>query len=77
MAERQALSAEDFFSTISKNDLKGIGLGDVAYLRRYVISGHQVFVLHAADGSALSVEDNESILKQDAGLQELSLVTVH
>lgn len=77
MAERQDLSVEDFLSNVSKSDLKTLGLGDVAYLRHHVIRGHRIFVLHAADGSALTVRDNENLVREDAGSQGLDLITVH
>ena len=75
--EKQQLSELDFFSSISKNDLRGLGVGNVAYLKRYTIEGKRVFVLHAADGAALEVQKTESVLKESAQYQDLNLVTVH
>ncbi|MBI3440202.1 MAG: hypothetical protein HY052_00055 [Proteobacteria bacterium] len=77
MSERQNLSMLDLLSTVSKSDLKGLGLGDVAYIRRHAMNGHRIFVLHAADGGALAMQNNEDSLRHDASFQELDLVTVH
>lgn len=67
----------DFLSPISKNDLKRIGMGEVAYVKKYLIDGKPAFVLHAADGTALAVQGNNVAAKNSAHQQELELVAIH
>ncbi|MCE9507238.1 MAG: hypothetical protein K8R48_02835 [Alphaproteobacteria bacterium] len=75
--DKRDLSAQDFFSALSKNDLKDLGVGNVAYIRRHIIDGQATFVLYAADGEQLMAQNSENILQQDACHQDLNLVTVH
>jgi len=77
MKDQHRLLTQDFFASISKNDLKELGVGNVAYVKRYVVRGHEAFVLHAADGAALAVQSSESIARQNAYYQDLELATVH
>jgi hypothetical protein len=71
------LSVQDFFSALSENDLKVLGVGNIAYIKQHTINGRTTFVLHAADGEELMAQNSENALQQDARHQDLNLVTVH
>ena len=74
----KALLEQDFLSLImSEGDLKTLGVGDVAYIKKYLIKGREVYVLHAADGSAVDVEENEAEVLKSANKYELNLVSLH
>lgn len=75
--DQRHMQVQDFFSDVSKSDLKNMGLGDVAYVRRYILRGYKAFVLHAADGTALAVQSSEVAAKQNAYNEDLNLATVH
>jgi hypothetical protein len=77
MKNNQQLTAEDFLLSISKGDLQELGVGEVGYVRHCIIDGQLSFVLHAADGSELTVQESETAAKQSADHQDLDLVTVH
>jgi|GEM_PF-823250 len=74
----KTLLEQDFLSLImSEGDLKTLGIGDVAYVKEYLIKGKTIFVLHAADGSALDVEEREEEVFKTANKYELNLVSLH
>jgi hypothetical protein len=74
---KRHLSAQDFFAAMSPGDLKDLGVGNIAYIKRHIINGQATFILHAADGEELMAQNSENILQQDARHQDLNLVTVH
>lgn len=71
------LSDRDFFSAISESELGRLGVGDVAYVKRHLVGGQAVFVLYAADGTALAAQKNAAAAESSAYDQDLDLVTVH
>ncbi len=72
------LQEQDFLSVVmSEGDLKGLGVGDVAYIKSYDIKGRIAFVLHAADGSTIDVEDTETEAVRSAYQNDLNVVAVH
>lgn len=74
----RSLLGDDFLSFImSEGDLKSLGMGDVAYIRRHNIKGREVFILHAADGEALDVGEHEEETFKIADTYELNLVSLH
>lgn len=75
--EKQYLLDKDFFSSMSAGELGKLGVGDVAYVRRHTVNGKTAFILHAADGTALTAQRNEDMLRSDAQEHDLELVTVH
>jgi hypothetical protein len=77
MKNNQHSSSQEFLLAMSQGDLKELGVGDVGYVRHYIINGQPAFVLHAADGAELAVQESETAVKQSADHQDLNLVTVH
>ena len=62
---------------MSQNDLKKLGLEEVAYVKKYRVRGQTAFVLHAADGTALAVQDNAGAVQASAQHQDLEVVPLH
>jgi len=72
------LRSKDFLSVVmSEGDLKGLGMGDVAYIKSYDVKGKLAYVLHAADGTTIEVEDNENDAILSAYHNDLNIVAVH
>ena len=63
--------------SISSADLKTLGKGEVAYIRKYRMKGEPAFVLHAADGTAISVQKDVTGARITAQQQDLDIVPVH
>jgi hypothetical protein len=62
---------------MSQADLKNLGLDEVGYVKKYSMNGKPAWVLHAADGRALAVQDNADAARVSAQHQDLDLVPVH
>ncbi len=73
----ERLTDQELFADMSKGDLKDLGLGDVAYVKRYATEGQAAFILYAADGTALSIQKNETSAARTAYNHDLELVAVH
>lgn len=75
MAEQMdsCLQAED----LTAADLRSLGKDEVAYVRSYEVKGRLAFVLHAADGTALSVQRDEAGAEYSARAQALEIISVH
>ncbi len=76
--EKEAFN-QDFLSSasVSEWDLKNIGVGDVAYIKSYTVSGKTAYVLHAADGSVIDAESSQHDAIKNAHFQDLNLVSVN
>ncbi len=61
----------------TQQDLKKLGLDEVAYLKAYKDKGGVSWVLHAADGTALAVQKDAAAAVASARHQDLNLVTLH
>ena len=62
---------------LSEQELKVLGLDEVAYIRQYRVRDEIAWVLHAADGTAIAVQKNPHAALDSARAQDLSLATVH
>jgi hypothetical protein len=58
-------------------DLRVLGKGAYAYVRSYEVKGRTAFVLHAADGTAISVQKDEGAAVLSARNQDLEIVLLH
>lgn len=65
------------FISFTQADLRQLGLNEVGYIKRYEMRGKPAYVLHAADGTAISVQDNADAAGVSALHQEIDLVSVH
>jgi hypothetical protein len=62
---------------MTQNDLRELGLEEVAYVKKYKVNGKPTWVLHAADGTALAVQGDADAAVASAAHHELNLVSVH
>lgn len=62
---------------MTQNDLRELGLEQVGYVRRYSVKGKPAWVLHAADGTALAVQENMPALQLSMQHHDLDIVSVH
>lgn len=62
---------------MTQNDLRELGLEEVGYVRKYSVKGKPAWVLHAADGTALAVQENMPALQDSLQHHGLDIVSVH
>jgi hypothetical protein len=62
---------------LTSADLKDLGKGACAYVRKYEVNGQEAFVLYAADGAAICVQRTARGALEAAREQSLSLISVH
>jgi hypothetical protein len=58
-------------------DLKDLGLEEVGYVKQYRVNGKAAWVLHAADGTALAVQNSANGAVLSAHHHDLDLISVH
>jgi hypothetical protein len=61
----------------NSQDLLGFGLGQVAYVRPMTIMNKSLFAVHAADGTPISVFDNEQAAMAALAQNDLDRVRLH
>lgn len=62
---------------MTQGDLRKLGLQEVGYIKRYQTRGETAFVLHAADGTALAVQNDIDAAHVSADHQDIDVVSVH
>ncbi|MDP2205167.1 MAG: DUF1150 domain-containing protein [Alphaproteobacteria bacterium] len=62
---------------MTQNDLRELGMEEVGYVRKYSVKGKPAWVLHAADGTALAVQENMPALQASLQHHDLDIVSVH
>lgn len=77
MSDKNSSDIQNLLKGLSSNDFLTFGVHEIAYVRSVTLKGSQVFAVHAADGTPLSIMDtlNEALLavKQN----DLEPVVVH
>jgi hypothetical protein len=68
---------KEFAMGMTQNDLRDLGLEEVGYVRQYTVKGKLAWVLHAADGTALAVQDTPVSLRLSAQQHELDILPLH
>lgn len=68
---------KEFAMGMTQNDLRELGLEEVGYVRQYTVKGKLAWVLHAADGTALAVQDTPVSLRLSAQQHELDILPLH
>jgi hypothetical protein len=68
---------KDIALRMTQSDLRDLGLEEVGYVRQYIVKGKPAWVLHAADGTALAVQDTPLSLRLSAQHHELDIVSLH
>lgn len=62
---------------MTQSDLRELGMEQVGYVRKYSVKGKPAWVLHAADGTALAVQENMPALQASLQQHDLDIVSVH
>ena len=70
-------STKDPHFPMSQLDFKNLGRDDVAYVKKYIVNGKDAFVLHAADGTALAVQNTPDAALTSADHHDLDVIAVH
>lgn len=63
--------------TAPRHDLLTFGLHQVAYVRRVRVMKREVYSVHAADGTPISVVENENLAQDLINQNDLEVVRVH
>lgn len=63
--------------TISLQDFLNLGMRDIAYIRPVILDEREVFAVHAADGTPLSVLENFTDAVMAVHQNDLFAVTLH
>lgn len=76
MKTKETATLQDFMM-ITQGDLRKLGLEEVGYIKKYQTRGETAFVLHAADGTALAVQNDAEAARTSADHQSIHVVSVH
>ena len=68
---------EDALRNLSAQDFLTFGIHQVAYIRPIKVEGQSAWSLHAADGTALTVQNNEHLAAVMARQNDLEPVAVN
>lgn len=68
---------ETTLKSLSAQDFLKLGMDQIAYVKPRTVNGQTVFVIHAADGTALSALPNEGVAHDAIQHNNLETVTVH
>jgi hypothetical protein len=76
MKDKETATFQDFM-IMTQGDLRKLGLEEVGYIKKYQTRGEIAFVLHAADGTALAVQNDAEAARISADHQSIDIVSVH
>lgn len=76
MKNKETATFQDFM-IMTQGDLRKLGLEEVGYIKKYQTRGETAFVLHAADGTALAVQNDVESARISADHQSIDIVSVH
>lgn len=62
---------------LSQDDFLKLGLNELAYIKPYTVNQKTIYVVHGADGTALSALPNEDIAQNAIMVNDLENVTIH
>lgn len=62
---------------MSDQEFKALGMDQVAYIKPYRVKDKIAWVLHAADGSAIAVQNDADAALNSAHAQDLGIATLH
>lgn len=77
MTDNPAQGDKNALIDMTQNDLRELGMEEVGYVRKYSVKGKPAWVLHAADGTALAVQENMPALQTSLQHHDLDIVSVH
>ncbi len=74
---KNIITESTFPFLMTEAELKNLGLEEVGYVKPYKVKGQIAWVLHAEDGSAITVQNNPSAIRLSAQQQDINLVSLH
>jgi hypothetical protein len=69
--------AQAYLRTLSDSDFMALGVRQIAYVKPMLVDDRMAFVVHAADGTPLSVHEEAKDALSTARIHELYPVTLH
>lgn len=76
--QQKAEDVRDFLKALTDKDFLEVGMHQVAYIRQVPGQGQDIsYVVHAADGTELSVTDTFDMAVAAVHFNEMQPVTVH
>ena len=70
-------SARDLLKGLSNDDFLNFGIQDIAYVRAVDVEGQKAYAIHAADGTPLSVVEDEREAYILAKQNDLETTQIH
>lgn len=67
----------DMLKNLTEKDFLGLGVHNIAYIRRINVEGKKSYSIHAADGTPLSVMEDESSALSVIYQNDMEAITVH
>lgn len=71
------VDARSILANLSTQDFLNIGIDQIAYVRPVVLDDHEMYSIHAADGTQLSVLDSFDTAVDSIKNNEMHPVTLH
>ncbi len=71
------MNMNDQSRIITDQDLEGLGLQSVAYVKSVQIEGQAVFSIHAADGTEIAILGNRDVAFATIREHDMEAVSVH
>lgn len=65
------------WSGMSDQEFKALGMDQVAYIKAYRVKDKLAWVVHAADGTAIAVQNDADAALSSAHAQDLGIATLH
>ncbi len=62
---------------MSDQEFKALGMDQVAYIKAYRVKDKLAWVVHAADGTAIAVQNDADAALDSAHAQDLGIATLH
>lgn len=62
---------------MSDQEFKALGMDQVAYIKAYRVKDKLAWVVHAADGTAIAVQNDADAALNSAHAQDLGIATLH
>ncbi len=62
---------------MTEQEFKALGMDQVAYIKAYRVKDKVAWVVHAADGTAIAVQNDSSSAHNSAHAQDLGVATLH
>lgn len=62
---------------MSDQEFKALGMDQVAYIKPYRVNDQVAWVVHAADGTAIAVQNDATSAANSAQAQDLGVATLH